>query len=98
MLKNLLVSAALVGSALIAPAAVALPASAATLHAQAPAVSAGSHAACQYRQDKQVWRCITPGAFCPKAARGKYGYAKVTNRKYRCLYKNSDPYWRWRRA
>ncbi|MFF5245033.1 hypothetical protein ACFY3V_12215 [Streptosporangium sp. NPDC000095] len=98
MLKNLLVSAALVGSALIAPAAVALPASAATLHAQTPAVSAGAHAACQYRQDKQVWRCITPGAFCPKAARGKYGYAKVTNRKYRCLYKNSDPYWRWRRA
>ncbi|MGA4995870.1 hypothetical protein [Nonomuraea bangladeshensis] len=45
-----------------------------------------------------MWRCITPGAFCPKAAHGRYGYAKVTNRKYKCLYKNSDPYWRWRRA
>ncbi|GAA3081819.1 hypothetical protein [Streptosporangium carneum] len=30
------------------------------------------------------WRCITPGAYCPKAAHNRYGYAKVTNRRHKC--------------
>ncbi len=51
--------------------------------------------ACTYRRDGNVWRCITPGAFCPAAAHGKYGYAKVTKKKYRC--KSSSPRWRWLR-
>ncbi|MGW4800306.1 hypothetical protein ACWEPC_48605 [Nonomuraea sp. NPDC004297] len=51
-----------------------------------------------YKRVGNHWNCITPGAFCPKAARGKFGYAKVTKRKYKCAYKSSDPYWRWRRA
>lgn len=50
-------------------------------------------AACIYKRDGNVWRCITPGAFCPAAAHNKYGYAKVTNRKYKC--KSSSPRWRW---
>lgn len=54
-------------------------------------------AACQYRQHGQHWDCVTPGAYCPKAAHGKAGYAKVTNRKYRCSqYPNGQ--WRWKRA
>ncbi len=40
--------------------------------------------------------CITPGAFCLKAAHNRYCYAKVTNKRYKCTYKNADPYWRWR--
>ncbi|MER6942473.1 hypothetical protein ABT294_00495 [Nonomuraea sp. NPDC000554] len=91
MLRRLLVSAALVGSALAIPVAVSLPASASVQgHA--------STAASCYKQQGTHWVCITPGAFCPKAAHQRYGYAKVTNRKYKCIYKSSDPYWRWRRA
>lgn len=94
MLKRLLVSATLVAAALIAPAAVG-PATASAV--AAASVSAGSStAACSYRRDGLVWRCITPGAYCPKAARTKYGYAKVTNRRYKCsVYSNGQ--WRWKR-
>lgn len=90
MLKRLIVSAALVGSALIAPA-VALPASAAV---QGHAVAAS--ASCTYQRSGNHWNCVTPGAYCPKAAHTKYGYAKVTNRKYKCsVYSNGQ--WRWKR-
>lgn len=85
----MLVTGAIVGSALVAPAA-ALPASASTTHA--------STAASCYQRVGNHWNCITPGAFCPKAAHNRYGYAKVTKKHYRCLYKSADPYWRWRRA
>lgn len=81
MLRRLLATAALVGATLIAPASIGL-ASADT-----------AQAACQYRQAGTVWKCITPGAFCPAAAHSRYGYAKVTNKKYRC--KSSSPRWRW---
>ncbi|NYF44557.1 hypothetical protein [Streptosporangium sandarakinum] len=94
MLRRLLVSAALAGSVLVVPAA-ALPASATA--AQAPAAAA-SLSACTYRRDGNVWRCITPGAFCPSAARNRYGYAKVTNRRYKCLKVSGDTRWRWKRA
>lgn len=60
--------------------------------------TAGSAAASCYRQHGTHWECITPGAFCPKAAHNRYGYAKVTKKRYTCTYKSSDPYWRWRRA
>lgn len=88
MLKRLLVSAALAGSVLVVPVAASAPAFA-TTHAAA--------AACTYKRDGNVWRCITPGAYCPKAARGKYGYAKVTNRKYKCSQYTSTT-WRWKRV
>ena len=92
MLKHLLVSAALTGAALIAPVAATTPASAATV---APA-AATAHA-CTYRRDGNIWRCVTPGAYCPAAAHGRYGYAKSTGRRYKC-----SPYdkgtWRWKRA
>ncbi|WP_193206773.1 hypothetical protein [Microbispora sitophila] len=44
------------------------------------------------------WACITPGAYCPAAAHGKYGYAKVTNKRYKCSYYSSDGRWHWKRA
>ncbi|MFI6595015.1 hypothetical protein ACIBHX_02135 [Nonomuraea sp. NPDC050536] len=90
MLKRLLVATALAGAALAVPAA-ALPASAATL------AHASTAASC-YKQSGTHWVCITPGAFCPKAAHAHYGYATVTKVRYKCTYKSSDPYWRWRRA
>ena len=90
MLRRLLVSAALVGTAVVAPAVAAVPASAA-VHVNAAAASC-------YRQVGSHWECITPGAFCPKAAHNRYGYAKITSRRYKCTYKSSDPYGRWRRA
>lgn len=94
-MRRLLVVAALAASALVAPGA------AATAHASAPvqAVSAApsSSAACTYRRVGNHWNCITPGAYCPKAAHGKAGYAKATKRKYRCsLYDNGQ--WRWKRV
>jgi hypothetical protein len=68
--------------------AAAVPASA--------AVQAHAAASC-YKQSGTHWVCITPGAYCSKAAHSRYGYAKVTNRKYKCsVYSNGQ--WRWKRA
>jgi len=89
VLKRLIASAALAGGLLVAPVAASAPAFA--------AVHASVAASC-YKRVGDHWNCITPGAFCPKAAHGKIGYAKATSKRYRCTYKNSDPYWRWRRA
>lgn len=55
-------------------------------------------AACKYQRSGNHWNCITPGAFCPAAAHKKYGYAKVTHRKYRCTFASGDIRWRWHRA
>jgi hypothetical protein len=46
---------------------------------------------------KNYWTCITPGSYCPKIARKKYGYAYKTMRKYRCS-KYDNGQWRWKRA
>jgi len=90
LLRRLLVAAALTGSVLVAPLALA-PASAATIQ-----VSEAS-AACTYGRSGNHWNCITPGAYCPKAAHYRYGYAKVTNRRYKCsIYSNGA--WRWKRV
>ncbi|MEU0485701.1 hypothetical protein ABZ260_41815 [Streptosporangium sp. NPDC006013] len=95
MLKRLPVSAALVATALIAPAVVG-SATASAVTTAASASAASSTAACSYRRDGLVWRCITPGAYCPKAARTKYGYAKVANHRYKCsVYSNGQ--WHWKR-
>jgi hypothetical protein len=89
LLKRLIVAAALAGSALAVPVAVSVPASA--------AVQTVSAHACTYKRDGNVWRCVTPGAYCPTAARSRYGYAKVTNRRYKCsVYDNGQ--WRWKRV
>lgn len=92
MLKHALVSVALACSALIVPLAASAPASAAV-----QAVSTGTAQACSYGRSGNHWRCITPGAFCPKAAHYKYGYAKVTGRKYRCSRYTATT-WRWKRV
>lgn len=87
MLRRLLVAGALTASALIAPAsAMAGPADAAT-----------SAASC-YKRVGNHWNCITPGAYCPAAAHGRYGYAKVTKKRYKCSYYSSDRRWHWKRA
>ncbi|MEV7014002.1 hypothetical protein [Streptosporangium sp. NPDC051022] len=90
MLKRFLVSVALAGSALVAPVA-ALPASASVQTHAATAT-----ASCTYQRSGDHWNCITPGAFCPAAAHGKYGYAKVTNKRYRCLQDSGGSRWRWK--
>ncbi|MEV1167418.1 hypothetical protein [Nonomuraea sp. NPDC049784] len=92
VLKRLLVSAALIGSALAAPAAISLPASAAI-----QASTQTSAPSCTYKRDGNVWRCITPGAYCPKAAHNRYGYAKGTNKRYKCVQYTKTT-WRWKRA
>ncbi|GIH51649.1 hypothetical protein Mro03_68280 [Microbispora rosea subsp. rosea] len=93
MLRRLLATGALVASALVVPAVTAAPVGAVTLSS-----ATSSTAASCYKQVGNHWNCITPGAFCPKAAHNRYGYAKVTKKRYKCTYKSSDPYWRWRRA
>lgn len=90
MLKHFLVSTALAGATLVAPAALSLPASAAVQ------VNANS-IACTYGRSGNHWNCITPGAYCPAAAHGKYGYAKTTNRRYKCSQYDKGT-WRWKRA
>lgn len=91
MLKRLLMSATLVGSILAVPAAISLPASA-SIRASVSSASTSC-----YRRVGKHWVCITPGAFCPSLAHKRFGYAKMTNKKYRCMYKKkSDKHWRWR--
>ncbi|MGW0444752.1 hypothetical protein ACWDWV_05195 [Streptosporangium sandarakinum] len=89
MLRRLLATAAVAGAMLLTPSVVGL----------APAVDAPSVAAtaCTYQWSGNHWNRVTLGAYCPKAAHGKAGYAKVTGRRYTCArYSNGQG--RWRRA
>ncbi|WP_214410644.1 hypothetical protein [Sphaerisporangium fuscum] len=79
-LRSILSAVVLGGALLVAPAAVGT-------------ADAATAAACTYQQVGNHWNCVTPGAFCPAAAHGRYGYAKVTGKKYKC--KSSSPRWRW---
>ena len=88
-----LIAAAIVVAALSALA----PAAHAATSAATAGVAQSSAAACSYQRVGNTWRCITPGAYCPRAAHFKYGYAKVTSRKYRCSQYTSTT-WRWKRA
>jgi len=59
------------------------------------ALTSGSASAssCHYHQSGNHWVCITPGAFCPKAAHHHYGLDKYNlKRKYWCENNNR---WRW---
>ncbi|WP_440107888.1 hypothetical protein [Streptosporangium sp. H16] len=85
--RSMLSAAALAASGLLVA-----PAAAGAADASTTAV------ACTYQRSGNHWVCITPGAFCPAAAHKKYGYAKVTNRKYRCTLTSGDIRWRWHRA
>jgi hypothetical protein len=87
VLKRLLATGA-VTAALLAPAVVPAAASA------APTLAA---AGCRIHRVGAHWECVTPGAFCARAAHGKWGYAKVTHRKYWCKYRSGDIRWRWLR-
>ncbi|MEV7804972.1 hypothetical protein AB0O28_18685 [Microbispora sp. NPDC088329] len=87
MLRRIIAAGALTAAALVAPAAAVV----------SPAHAASSAASC-YQRAGNHWNCITPGAYCPAAAHGKYGYAKVTKKRYRCSYYSSDHRWHWKRA
>ncbi|MEV0971399.1 hypothetical protein [Microtetraspora glauca] len=76
-----------------AAVSVAAPASAAVSVAAPAFVSA----ACGVQRVGDHWNCVTPGAYCPAAAHGKYGYDKYKGRKYRCV-RYSNGKWRWKRA
>lgn len=44
---------------------------------------------CSYHQSGNHWVCVTPGAYCPKAAHGHYGLDRYNvARKYWCENKN----------
>lgn len=52
-----------------------------------------SASSCRYHRSGSHWICVTPGAFCPKAAHHHYGLDKYNlKRKYWCE-KNHG--WRW---
>jgi hypothetical protein len=94
-IRPLLTAAALAAGLLAAPGLATAAAADATMVAGHAHASAG--AACTYRRVGNTWRCVTPGAYCPKAAHLKIGYAKVTGKRYRCSrYANGQ--WRWKRA
>lgn len=59
------------------------------------AVAASASVASCYRQVGDHWECVTPGAFCPAAAHGLYGYSE-SGAKYQCVQDGS--YWRWKPA
>jgi len=94
-IRSLATSIVLAAGLLVAPGAVS--AASAGVQVSAPSGVATAAAACKYRRVGDTWHCVTPGAFCPKAARGKYGYAKGTNRRYKCV-RYSNGRWRWKRV
>lgn len=52
-----------------------------------------SASSCHYHRSGSHWVCITPGAFCPKAAHKHYGLDKYNlKRKYWC---ENNHRWRW---
>ncbi|MFG1754952.1 hypothetical protein [Streptosporangium sandarakinum] len=89
MLRGLLATAAVAGAMLLTPSVAGL----------APAADASSAAAtaCAYQRSGNHWNCVTPGAYCPKAAHGRAGYAKATGRRHTCA-RYSNGQWRWKRA
>ncbi len=88
-------TASLAAVAVIATGLLAGPAPAsAAVSVAAPAFMS---AACGVQRVSDHWNCVTPGAYCPAAAHGKYGYDKYKGRKYRCV-RYSNGKWRWKRA
>lgn len=85
--------------AVAALSALAPAAAQAAVHAPAMASvqSSTAAAACTYKRSGNTWHCVTPGAYCPKAARSRYGYAKVTKKRYKCSQYTAAT-WRWKRT
>lgn len=91
-----LLTAAALAAGLIAAPGISTAAAADTAMAAGHTHAVGA-AACTYRRVGNSWRCITPGAYCPKAAHLKIGTDKYNGRRYRCVrYANGQ--WRWKRA
>ena len=91
-----LIAALLFAAGLSAPATAAAPAAPT---AAVSVVQAAKAKPCKAHKKprKAYWVCVTPGSYCPKVARKKYGYAYKTMKRYRCsVYSNGQ--WRWKRA
>lgn len=97
MLKKLALSAA--AAAVLATGATApVSASAATVSTGAATVPAIVNAPpCKPHQVGKHWACITPGSFCPVAAKNKDGFPDKSKQRYRCT-QYPDHKWRWKRA
>jgi hypothetical protein len=67
-----------------------------TVPAAALAAAPADAATCHIHKHKNHYDCITPGAFCAKAAKGKYGvsrYAKTHKLAYICKTKSHRLHW-----
>jgi hypothetical protein len=78
-------------TALLSAGALALAALLGTGTVSASAVAVP--AACHYHHSGNHWICITPGAFCPKAAHGHYGLSKYDGSRYWCRNRSSHLRW-----
>lgn len=52
---------------------------------------------CTAHQVGKQWACITPGSYCPAAAKNAYGYPVKAKQRYRCT-QYPDHHWRWKMA
>jgi len=98
-MRKLLTSliAALVLAAGLSAPAVAAPAAPSAVSVEIQVAKAAKPCKAKKKPGKNYWVCVTPGSYCPKAARKKYGYAYKTMKRYRCSkYPNGQ--WRWKRA
>lgn len=94
---SLLAVAGLLAVGLVAPAVPATASSSPTSVTSVSVAAAAKPCKAHKPKKKNYWVCVTPGSYCPKAARKKYGYAYKTNKRYRCSeYSNGQ--WRWKRA
>lgn len=59
------------------------------------AASAAPAQTCHVHQVGSHWTCVTPGAFCPKAAHNHFGYVKNHPGKRDHCKVASDSRWRW---
>jgi hypothetical protein len=87
------IAATLSGTALAVTAFASAAPAPAFASAQAPAHVCTYH----HVSGTNHWACITPGAFCPRAAHEHWGWAKVTGRHYWCEESTPIGRWRWLR-
>jgi len=58
----------------------------------------GAAPSCKVQQDGNTWLCVTPGAFCPKAAHKRYGYSRGNMIRYRCTWYPASRQLHWKNA
>lgn len=58
--------------------------------------ASAAQAACRVAKHKQHYDCVTPGAYCAKAAKGKWGVSRYATRhqlQYKCVTKSGRLHW-----